>query len=167
MAENCCGGNTTAPDIWKRTLVTVDTADPHGTPASNRWNFSAWTPDAVVINLGTNDNLHSRPELTPTFNSTYLQLVLDAGKAYGEQTAFFLACGPMDDTYCDPVQWVITQAKKHGLKAFFLDQRGFDTDCCGHPCASADKSIAAATAKSIASKMGWDAVESVEGAELR
>eukprot|EP00966_Prymnesium_polylepis_P243765 5637452-Prymnesium_polylepis.1 len=102
MAENCCPGDTIAPDIWKRTLATVDSDDPHGTPASNLWNFSSWTPDAVVINLGTNDNLYNRPELLPTYNSTYLQLVLNAGKSYGKQTAFFLACGPMDDTYCDP-----------------------------------------------------------------
>ena len=25
--------------------------------AANAWDFSKWTPDAVVINLGTNDHL--------------------------------------------------------------------------------------------------------------
>jgi hypothetical protein len=55
MVMNCCGGDTLASDVWKRTLATVPSdspADPHGTRKDNEWDFSSWTPDAVVINLG-------------------------------------------------------------------------------------------------------------------
>jgi hypothetical protein len=60
MVRNCCGGSTLASDVWTRTLATVqsdNTSDPHGTTAENMWDFSKWTADAVVINLGTNDHL--------------------------------------------------------------------------------------------------------------
>ena len=56
MVRNCCGGATLGSDVWGRTLATVGSAnasDPHGTTSENAWNFSAWTADAVVINLGT------------------------------------------------------------------------------------------------------------------
>jgi hypothetical protein len=39
-----CNKPVTMPQIWKRTLATASTSD---------WNFSTWTPAAVVINLGT------------------------------------------------------------------------------------------------------------------
>lgn len=41
--------------MWTRTLATVgssNASDPHGTTAENTWDFSKWTADAVVINLG-------------------------------------------------------------------------------------------------------------------
>ena len=35
------------PSIFSRTLATVNT--------DNTWQWSSWVPDALVINLGTND----------------------------------------------------------------------------------------------------------------
>ena len=60
MVANCCGGSTLASDVWTRTIASLgsgDPSDPHGTIASNVWDFSQWKADAVVINLGTNDHL--------------------------------------------------------------------------------------------------------------
>jgi hypothetical protein len=42
MVENCCGGDTLMPAVFQRTLGSVPRED---------WNFSAWVPDALVINL--------------------------------------------------------------------------------------------------------------------
>ena len=83
------------------------------------------------------------------------------GQAYNNKPSFFLACGPMDEHYCDPVQWVIAQAQAQGVSAYFLDQTGFECNCCGHPCTDADTAIGKATASSIAGQLGWDVVESV------
>lgn len=47
MVHNCCGGNTTMPSIFSRALATVNT--------DNTWSWSSWVPDALVVNLGTND----------------------------------------------------------------------------------------------------------------
>merc|ERR1719215_2298633 len=46
LVRNCCGGETFMPEIWERTLATDSAA---------QWNFSSWVPDALVVNLGTND----------------------------------------------------------------------------------------------------------------
>eukprot|EP01048_Picozoa_sp_COSAG05_P020112 COSAG05_NODE_3332_length_2146_cov_1.768930_2_plen_385_part_00 len=68
MVANCCGGGTLASDVWTRTIASLgsgDPSDPHGTIPSNVWDFSKWTADAVVINLGTNDHLGTKPDPEP------------------------------------------------------------------------------------------------------
>lgn len=165
MAENCCGGQTLMSDVWKRVLASVpaaDASDFHGTTPENLWDFHTWVPDAVVINLGTNDNLGGRPELMDTFRSTYLNLVMDAHTAYGVGTRFFLACGPMDEHYCDSVSWVLGEAEGRGVNVTFLDHRGFldgshGSSCCGHPGRDVDVAMAEKAAQAIAVAMGWQA----------
>ena len=39
MYHNCCGGNTTMPSIFSRTLATVN--------KDNTWQWSDWVPDAL------------------------------------------------------------------------------------------------------------------------
>lgn len=161
MVENCCGGDTLASDVWLRTLASVpseNASDPHGTTLDNEWDFSSWRADAVVINLGTNDGLTGEREaLIPDYNATYLSLVQAAAKAYGPETQFFLACGPMSEAYCDPVQWVIDAAKANGIKANFLDHRGFahPSKCCGHPSADSHEQMAQRTVDTIKKAMNW------------
>ena len=41
MYTNCCGGNTTMPSIFSRTLATVN--------VDNTWKWSSWVPDALVM----------------------------------------------------------------------------------------------------------------------
>lgn len=89
----------------------------------------------------------------------YLDLVLDAGRTYGAEKTFFLACGPMTDAYCGNVEWVAAAAMAHGVRAFLLDQRGFACDCCGHPGSKADAQMADRTVAFIKDKMGWAVVE--------
>lgn len=45
MYTNCCGGNTTMPSIFSRTLATVN--------VDNTWKWSSWVPDALVIVRGS------------------------------------------------------------------------------------------------------------------
>ena len=163
MVMNCCGGQTLMSDVWKRTLATVpstDPSDPHATTPENEWDFHSWRPDAVVINLGTNDQLHARPELVSSFNATYLELVLAANEAYsmGEDSigpTFFLACGPMSSEYCPNVEWIIDQVGLRGVHAVLLNQTGFACSCCGHPGSVADAAMADAAVALIRSTMHW------------
>ena len=150
-------------DIWKRTLASVPSTnktDVHGTMLQNEWNFSSWSPDVVVINLGTNDELNNRNANIPKFNETYMALIQDASAMYGEDTHFFLACGPMSTAYCDNVQWIIqTLTNTTTIKTHFLDQRGFlngtyGKACCGHPSATVDIAMANAGVAVIAKEMG-------------
>jgi hypothetical protein len=164
MVMNCCGGKTLMSDIYKRTLASVpsgNVSDPHGTTKENYWDFSSWRPDALVINLGTNDRLNSRPQLIQAYNATYLNLVLAASNAYGPNTHFFLACGPMSTAYCSQVQWLVSiLTEVHQVKVTFLDQRGFldgsyGPACCGHPGATVDAAMAKKSADVIKATMGW------------
>jgi len=41
---------------------------------------------------------------------------------YGPNLDVFMACGPMSEVYCKPIEQVIQTVKAHGVKAHFLDQ---------------------------------------------
>lgn len=151
-------GRRHAPDIWRRTLASVPDSDPSA--LDNKWDFSSWRPDGVVINLGTNDHLEKHPENINVYNSTYLDLVLQAASAYGPNVRFFLACGPMSDKYCPEVEWVIQQAVARNVHAQLLDQRGLDDGthgpkCCGHPGVEIDAVVASKGAQAIGDALGW------------
>lgn len=148
MVKNCCGGNTTMPTIFKQALAT---------DVSTSWTWSDWVADALVINLGTNDGGAAR---TVQYVETYTQLVVQASKNYGDNLHVFLACGPMSTTYCDSVHTVIANAQQQGVKAHFLDQRGFlngtfGPGCCGHPGIEVDTAMAKSGAAFIKASLGW------------
>jgi len=151
MVHNCCGGNTTMPSIFSRTLATVN--------VDNTWRWGSWVPDALVINLGTNDGGSS---INPSMHyiETYTDLVLNASKNYGADLQVFLACGPMSEIYCDPVHSVLGNVAAKGVKAHFLDQRGFlngtfGPACCGHPSVQVDTAMAQVGAATIKAALGW------------
>ncbi|MCB9495979.1 MAG: hypothetical protein H6686_03725 [Fibrobacteria bacterium] len=58
-----------------------------------RWDFGLWTPDVVVINLGTNDFSHEAPD-SANFHRTYLAFV-DTLHARYPEAKFVLLDGPM------------------------------------------------------------------------
>lgn len=166
MVANCCGGSTLGSDVWMRTLATVgsaNTSDPHGTTPGNAWDFSLWTPHAVVINLGTNDHLgtNSSTAKSKAYVARYEALVIEASKAYGTATQFFLACGPMSTDYCPEVNSVIESVSAAGVKAHLLDQVGFDSgkygkDCAyGHPGSQDDAAMARNGSAFIKATLGW------------
>eukprot|EP00946_MAST-07B_sp_MAST-7B-sp1_P002591 g2591.t1 len=149
VVRNCCGGDTFMPEIYKRTLATVE---------NSRWNFSSWIPDAVIINLGTNDHLPAEPApVDESFVAAYVEMVYSAAMRYGKnRTHFFLACGPMSTTYCDEVNSVLKNVTSVGIKASFLDQRGLiKNPCCGHPSVSDDEAMAELGSAFIKKVLNW------------
>lgn len=73
----------TMPQLYPRTLPER---------ATSRWDFSKFAPDAVVINLGTNDFGMGDPSVA--FQNTYTEFVRDLRGHY-PAARFFLAVGPM------------------------------------------------------------------------
>jgi hypothetical protein len=147
LIRNCCGGETFMPDVWNRTVAT---------DGSLAWNFSSWVPDALVVNLGTNDWTDGA---TPAFVTAYEELVQLASSVYGPGLNVFLACGPMSEIYCDSVFQTLGNATAQGIQAHFLDQRNFlngtyGPKCCGHPSVEVDGALAAAGAKFISDTLG-------------
>ena len=71
------------PELYPRTLPEL---------ATSRWDFSKFVPDAVVINLGTNDFAKGDPGVA--FQNAYTQFVRELRRHY-PAARFFLAVGPM------------------------------------------------------------------------
>ena len=64
-----------------------------------KWNFSSWIPDAVVINLGTNDfSTHPYPDKA-VFQRGYENLISRVQKNYPGVPVFCMV-GPMTDEPC-------------------------------------------------------------------
>ena len=162
-----CNKPVTMPAIWERTLASATGAD---------WDFSLWTPHAVVINLGTND-WHGVPAeknwSTPAvwsfivnFTQTYHDFVkrITSPAVYGPTTHVFVAVGPMTLGYLLPAQWVVGNASAKGLKVHLLNQSGFSHGDCGHPSFQSDVEIASGAASAIARELGWPIAEARESA---
>lgn len=157
LVRNCCGGVTHMPEVFGRTLASVEGERP--------WNYTLWVPDAVVINLGTNDNLSptTEGEIEVMYQEQYIQFVRNISSFYqsangGLGPTFFLACGPMSEAYCPYVFNVISALESSGYPVLFLDQRhvlNSTNQCCGHPDAMADETIAEITAPVIQDALGW------------
>jgi hypothetical protein len=104
-------------------------------------------PDAVVINLGTND-FHGWPTsdraFLNLFASAYLEFVklITSDAVYGKNAHLFLAVGPMTTSYLTPVQWVLQNATALGINAHVLNQSHFAHGNCGHPSWQTDAAMA-------------------------
>ncbi len=86
LYQNLDGTMTeTMPILWQRTLPT----DP-----SSMWDPTQWVPDAVVVNLGTNDYGAAGADPTTAFTAAYTSFVATLRKPY-PKAHLFLAVGPM------------------------------------------------------------------------
>lgn len=72
------------PALWRRTMPFT---------ASKAWDTAAWQPDAVVINLGTNDTSAKKIDEKP-WHDAYVAFIADLRKAY-PQAHIFLTIGSM------------------------------------------------------------------------
>jgi lysophospholipase L1-like esterase len=76
----------TIPVLWSRTIPT---------DGASHWDFARWTPDVVVINLGTNDFAMGIPAKSD-FNGAYGRFLDDLRSRY-PRAFIFVAIGPMLD----------------------------------------------------------------------
>jgi len=152
MYENCCDNGETMPAYYLQTLG--------GESYSRDWDFTRWAPNAMIINLGTNDFGHdSGPAWVALFVATYVAFVQNATKLYNNPTLpVFVAQGPMNDgaPLNDALTTVISQLTAAGNKAYFLDLRGPPNDGCGgHPGVQGHRQMADMAIPQIAKVMGW------------
>jgi len=82
-----------------------------GTDSLHKWNFSSWTPDAVVIDLGTNDYSAVAPD-SAWFEAVYAALVDSLHHRY-PAARFVLVDGPMlSDGWPTGIK-TLTQVRRH------------------------------------------------------
>jgi lysophospholipase L1-like esterase len=127
------------------------------------WNFEVWVPDAVVINLGTNDFSTTPHPAGELFLNGYTNLIFKVRERYPEAHIFAvsgpLMVGPAEDT----IRSVVTQ-----MNEALGDQRvhyvpientlaltAVDFGCDWHPNASGQAKIAAQLAPAMATVLGW------------
>ena len=152
MYENCCDSGETMPSYYLQAFG--------GRPYSTDWDFSSFVPDAMLINLGTNDFDHdSGPAWEANFTSTYVAFVLNATHRYGQPTMpVFLAQGNMNNglQLQNALLAAATAINNTGGSAFYLDLRVGPTDGCGgHPGTLGHAAMFAAAKPVIGSVMGW------------
>ena len=150
------------------------------------YNFSnGWTPDAVFIDLGTNDEraIHSlkksHPNGTQLFINETLAFLHSVALRYTPnhpgKIAFFLAAGPIRNfTARAPraTRVAVSRANEQGLNVTFVDLTGacalarehaadnadLCDGCSAHPGVQGHWEMFQRAAPVVAEKMGWSAV---------
>jgi lysophospholipase L1-like esterase len=159
LYQNLDGTMTeTMPILWQRTIPTN---------TSSVWTPSQWIPDAVVINLGTNDYGAPGSDPTANFTAAYLAFVAQLRTVY-PQAYMFLAVGPLlGGTHFTEAEGainsVISMRKASGdtrleLVVFPTQNCGSDGSGCGcdyHPNAATHMSMATVLEGAIQTALGW------------
>jgi len=126
--------------------------------ASSSWNFN-WVPDAVVINLGTNDYSTNPQPPQNVFTNGYNNFLNFIWSKYGKSIKLFLVCGPLiGNPCCQYVQAIVSQHSGQGVNYVNLQNiltYPQDYGCDGHPNVSGHAKMAANTIPIIKSVMGW------------
>lgn len=96
-----------------------------------RWNLENYIPDIVVINLGTNDHWNPSVFNVNDFKSEYITFINKLIASYGNDTAFILASGLMEQKVDEYVQEVYQAIKEEIENPIYTIQ--FEQCSSGHP----------------------------------
>ena len=183
MREGNCGG-LQMPDYFLATLSTGCAGVPGaslGGPGSDAQTYkfpSSETPDAMFIDLGTNDVARAMfpkekggdPAFELRFAQETFAFMCNATELYRKpDIQFFLNAGPMENSTMNGTLQAIEMAKAAGLKATFVDARSAcswarihqadDPDqcdgCASHPGVEGHRGIYEAAWPVIAQVMNW------------
>ena len=127
------------------------------------WNFKLWKPDAVVINLGTNDfSTKPHPEKL-VFKAGYEKLINEVIMQYGNVPVFCIV-GPMIDEPCysyvkEMVEEFRSVSQKKnvffvGIPTYLMDPEK-DLGSDAHPNYSGARKMAAHVLPVISSVLNW------------
>lgn len=111
------------------------------------WNFNNYTPDLVIINLGTNDFWDGNNFSLNTFKTEYINLVSSLASIYGDDTSFILASGLMEsnvNSHLGDIKTQINAKVNNDIHIFKFDQCSY-----GHPLASEHKAASEKLVKYI------------------
>ncbi len=134
----------------------------------SQWNFSSWIPDAVVINLGTNDFAHENPDRV-FFVSAYKNFLKRIRKNYPDKPIFCLTSPMVSDAYPKPrkvrttlsnyIKNIIVDLEKEGYSKIYwhtLSEQGkLGLGCDFHPNLRQHKANADELTSFIRKKLGW------------
>lgn len=161
LYANANGQGELMPEYFRQTLGAGNyTTD---------WDFKRFTPEAVIINLGTNDfgspNRHA-PGFAQNFTNYAIAFMSNLTTIYygaanggpGLNLPIFLAQGTMNngDELYGCLASAIAYHNSHGGNAHYLDMRNLTQDGCGgHPGPIGHRQMADAAIPQIAAVLGW------------
>ena len=153
-AEAWCKDNSSCSGFTTRTVADATTGE---------YRVYFKHAESLGPNADTNWTSYVKANYTKrsAYKRRYLELVTAAANAYGKDTGFFLACGPMSTDYCPEVEWVISHASSVGIKAYLLNQSKFEDgaygkSCAyGHPGSRDDAAMAQSGSAFVKQAMGW------------
>jgi lysophospholipase L1-like esterase len=138
------------PVLYQRTIPTE---------ATSQWNFSSWTPEVVVVNLGTNDFVPGDPG--QPFVDAYVAFAASLRARY-PQAWIFCALGPMENGAAarTAVQAVVAARTQAGdARVRFLElatQTGeLGYGCDYHPSVATQQQMADALVAQLRAVAGW------------
>ena len=137
---------------------------------TSQWNFSSWIPQAVVINLGTNDFGHGNPD-EKMWTGAYTSFIQHIRKNYPQAHIFCSVGSMMSDNYPQGqnalttikgyINKVIADAAAAGDKNVhfleFTPQNG-PADGLGsdwHPSVKTDQKMGTKLAEALKKELGW------------
>jgi lysophospholipase L1-like esterase len=141
----------TLPDIYGLALPYVSSG------VASAWNFATWVPDAVVIELGTNDFVDGDPgSAFVTAYTMFLQRIRhNYPAAYILCTSGPMLVAPYDTTaamYIESAIAAVGDARTAYLA--FPTQTGAE-GCDGHPDVATQAAMAAQLAPALKAALGW------------
>lgn len=151
--------SNTMADIYDRAVIT---------DINSRWTFE-WTPQAVVVNLGTVDYV-SGPVDDAVFRQRYEQLLADVRGRYPGAVVFAMVGPMLNDLYPTGARALsrATSAIRAAVEAranagdLQVELLRVDPDsgangygCDGHPSAGTHAAVADAVAAQLRQRMGW------------
>ena len=127
-----------------------------------KWNYSSWIPQAVVINLGTNDFSTQPFPDKEVFQEAYLRLIRRVRTLYPGST-LFCVCGPMIGEPCwSYIREVVEQEQKgkRDKDVFFagIDRNVLtetDWGCDNHPNVFGMQKMTGVLVAAIKLRMNW------------
>lgn len=134
----------------------------------SKWNFENYTPDVVVLNIGTNDFAHSNPDST-FFANTYLAFVRNIRKNYPKAQIFCVeGCMLNDDspdnrkaetTLKKHIEAIVAKLYSEGdqliYSFFFSRMKEDELGCDWHPNIKKHQSMATDLTAFIKTKTDW------------
>jgi hypothetical protein len=146
MAFSLDGSTTfTIPAVYTNAL---------GTQNQTKWDTSKYIPDAILIDVGENDQ-NSKSNGTPVYNATtYKQKYSDfLTTLRGYYPNAFIYCGSHGDLTTD-IQAMVTAKADPKIK--FIKFDGTRTACDFHPDVAGHAAYAATAAAALKADLGWN-----------